>query len=193
MELINPTYTIHPHARELLFQHKRVVSRVYRDVLGLHEIDHIAITSLNKNYQLSFLSHTPALEYNLIQTGLWMHDASYHPSFLSQHKAQAWPSLYAPMHRKPLINLKQIKTNIRAGLSIPDARQTRLLMFSFGTCSKHPDAASRLLDKAPELLQIGYYCFHQLSYLFLSSKPHPEPPKLRVITSHLSHYQGSTS
>ena len=38
--------TLHPQARDLLFKYYRVIAKIFRDVLGLLEIDYMAIAQL---------------------------------------------------------------------------------------------------------------------------------------------------
>ena len=55
----------HPQFIETLFAHKAKVSSVFNDVLGIHEINHLAITRIDCQQQILAFSSTPAMEFNL--------------------------------------------------------------------------------------------------------------------------------
>src|SRR5688500_854358 len=99
----------HPHFLEILFAFKSKVSTVFRDVLGIHEIHHIALTRINKNNQLLTLSSTPAMEFNLFSSSLWRYDQSYHPKWFTLCTQSYWQNLYNQTRYDELYYLKQIK------------------------------------------------------------------------------------
>ncbi len=67
----------HPQYLDVLFAFKSKVSSVFRDVMGIHEIDHLAFTRINKNKQILTLSSTLALEFNLFSSLLWQYAKTY--------------------------------------------------------------------------------------------------------------------
>jgi len=167
MELTNPACTLNPHAKTILFQHKRAAYRVFSDVIGLHNIDHISLTTISPKHELTFLSYTPALEHNLITRDLWAYDLAYHPDFFKQRQCKLWSDLYHKDKYSELMQLKQQIPHFRAGLSTTLSYTNCTLLLSFATKSKHPEAGKQLLEVHPELMSMGRYCFQHISHLFM--------------------------
>ena len=167
---------IHLLAKECLFGNKRATSSVFRDVIGLYELDHVAIAAVNKKQEIIFLSHTPSMEYNLITSDLWRYDGSYLPSFYGEPDCVEWRALYDSSHFHELTHIKQVKTGFTEGISVSVKHEDIHLIFSFATKSKDASAEDTLYHQQKQLTQIGWYCFQRFtdilaSYLGVSSRP----------------------
>ncbi len=168
MDVINKYHcTPHLNAETLLFKHKRVALGVFRDVIGINEIDHISIACINMNDEVIFISHTPSIEYNLITSGLWVYDMAYHFDFYKNNNNQYWDQLYHHTKLAELTNIKQTTHQFSSGFSIPIKQDNCHLIYSFATKSKDAHSKSFFCDKQDELVKIGHYCFHKLATIFL--------------------------
>lgn len=58
--------TLHPKAKEFLFEHFVTIRKVFSDVLGQVETDYISIALIKQMGQIFFLSSKPSIEQNLI-------------------------------------------------------------------------------------------------------------------------------
>lgn len=160
--------SIHPLAEKLLFEHKRVVSRIFRDVIGLYQLAHFSITLINRQNEMVFLSYTPSIEYNLITSGLWSSDLSYHPNFYLNQAAKLWHELYLPHEYDGLLQIKQVQTGLSMGIAIPVQHEHFSLVYSCATASKDPNIAMELYQQQEALKDVGSYCFQKLSPLLTS-------------------------
>jgi hypothetical protein len=167
MESTKPTCTLNPDAHKLIFEHARASHTVFSDVIGLHDIDHISLTTISRQYELTCMSYRPIIEFNLMETGLWLFDGSYHPDFFKTRQYKLWTDLYDPNKYTELMQVKQHTKHMRAGLSTTVSYNNCILLLSFATQSKHPEAGQRLLEAHPDLVKIGRYCFQKISHLFL--------------------------
>lgn len=167
MESTKPACTLNPEAKRLIFEHARPAHHVFSDVIGLHDIDHLALTTISPQNELTILSYKPAVEFDLITTDLWHYDHSYHPDFFKTRQCKLWSDLYDPNKYAELIQVKQHSKHLRAGISTTLSYNNCILLLSFATQSKHPDAGQRLLEAHPDLIKMGRYCFQKISHLFL--------------------------
>ena len=166
MDAIQNTHcTPHPLAYRFLFEHKRETLRVFRDVVGYVNLDHISIAYINLDNDVIFLSHTPSLEYNLIHSGLWAYDLSYCAQFYHNHQSMYWEQLYDQGKYNKLLYLKQQRYHFTTGFSIPIQKGPISLIYSFATQSQSVDAMHLFLEKQPTLIELGDYCFNQLEKL----------------------------
>lgn len=155
---------VNPHSKllEMLFAHKRRVSCVFNDVLGLYEIHHISLAFVDKEKQLCLLSSSPSLEFNLFNQGIWKYDRCYQPAWFQQQNLGFWPSLYEKKHFDALYYLKQAKPKYPIGLSLAGAPGIYPTVFSFASSDKSHETREQFCHIQPALSQIGLYCTNLL-------------------------------
>lgn len=156
----------HPQFLEVLFAFKNQVSTVFRDVLGIHEIHHVALTRINKNKQLLTLSSTPAMEFNLFSSSLWRYDHTYHPKWYTSCTQDYWQNLYDHARYDELYYIKQIKHAFPVGLSLAAKIDDHFVIYSMASkksCSHTRELFSSQLE---DFYKIGQYCSNMLNPLF---------------------------
>ncbi len=167
MEYSPSTHQAHEALLELLFAHKKRVSAVFKDILGLHEIDYIAITHIDNHQQLSILSSTPALEYNLFTRHLWQYDATYKPEWFMQDKpATSWADLYEPERFDELYYLKQVKFRLPIGVSLSSTFENHRIIYSMASKKSCTYTQAQFADHSDNFRNIGLYCYRQLRDIF---------------------------
>ena len=71
------TTTPHPYFLDALFAYKNNVNNIFKNVLGLYDISHIAVSHIDENQKLLTFSSAPSLEFNLFTSDLWRFDKTY--------------------------------------------------------------------------------------------------------------------
>jgi len=158
MENNSENIKIHPYFIETLFGYKSKMFRVFRDVLGIHEINHISITRVNSQGQLLVLSSTPAMEFNLFTSNLWRFDNSYNSEWFYSCLQAEWRSLYAPERYDELYYLKQIKHQLPLGQSLAARQANNHYIYSIASKRESPDAQDIFHASRDNFYKIGQYC-----------------------------------
>lgn len=171
MEICLKNVTPHPQLPEILFAHRRKVSSVFRDIIGIHEINHIALTKVDKEQRLLILSSTPALEFNLFNSPLWRFDQSYCPDWFNLGTHAYWQALYATERYDELYYLKQIRLGYPIGMSLALRRGEEQYIFSFASHRSCQNTQELFSNKTDDLYKIGLYCTNQLRALFDHTSP----------------------
>lgn len=156
----------HPQLLEALFAFRSKVLSIFRDVLGIYEINHIAITQANENNQLLCFSSTPAMEYNLFNSKLWCYDRSYDTQWFTRCSQANWQSLYDIERYDELYYLKQIKHRYPLGYSLAAKIGNNFFIYSFAShraCNKTQEIFAHQHD---DFYKIGQYCTSMLYPLF---------------------------
>ncbi len=161
-----PPITLHPNALDLLFSHKETVSQVFKDVLGLHGIEHIALTHLLPTHELLALSSTPAMEFNLFSSPFWHFDKTYHPSWQATNTPARWEALYSKTHFDNLLYIKQIKPCLPLGLSFVTQTPKGPMVCSLASHSASAAQQGLFESHQPDFYKIGLYCAQKLMLLF---------------------------
>lgn len=156
----------HPQFLEFLFAFKRTVSAVFKDILGLYDIHHFAVTRINKFSEIITLSSTPAMEYNLFSSPLWHYDKSYNPQWANCCVQAHWQELYKPSRFDELYYLKQIKHNLPIGVSLATQRNEDRIIYSLASHKSCLHTLELFTTQQDEFNKIGHYCSSLLSSLF---------------------------
>lgn len=169
---------LHPHFLDTLFAYKGKVSSIFKDVLGLYEISHIAISHIDENSELLSLSSTPSLEFNLFNSNLWRFDRTYQTSWYSSCISSPWQSLYAPERYDELYYLKQIKHHYPLGLSLAVKLGDCHVIYSIATHKNCPYTHELFDNQHENFYKIGQYCNNLLWPLFNHDNRAPSPISL---------------
>jgi hypothetical protein len=167
MDIINSD-AIRPHRQllKLLFAFKNQVATVFKDVLGLHEINHIAITRISIEQEIIAFSSTPALEFNLFNGRLWRFDQTYHPDWFRLGLQTSWQQLYAPARYDELYYLKQIKHHYPIGYSLATQQDNGFYIYSLASKQSCPHTQELFANQYNDFCKIGLYCANQLRDFF---------------------------
>lgn len=161
----------HPKYLEVLFAYKSKISAVFHDVLGIHEIHHIALTRINKNNELITLSSTPAMEYNLFSSPLWRYDQTYDPRWYTLCTQASWQTLYNQTRYDELYYLKQIKHQYPIGISLAANVNEEPMIYSLASHESCEQTYELFSQQYDELYKIGLYCLNQLQAIFDDCTP----------------------
>ena len=158
----------HPQLMEALFAFRSKVSSVFRDVLGLHEISHIAITQISAKHEILTFSSTAAMEFNLFTSNLWRFDRTFDPSWISSCTQTDWQSLYNPARYDELYYLKQIKHQYPIGYSLAAKLEGTSFIYSLASTRSCEHTRELFANQYDDFYKIGQYCANMLNPLFMN-------------------------
>ena len=153
--------TLHSKFLELLFTHQKTVNQVFKDVLGLHDINHIALSYVTTDQKMMSLSSTPSLEFNLFSSDLWPFDRTYQSDWYELCTVSPWQTLYTPTHYQALYDLKQQKHGYFIGLSFAEKLEDGHMIYSIASLNDTPETRDLFATQQDNFYRIGKYC-HQL-------------------------------
>lgn len=166
MENSRKDLVLHSQLLEILFAFKSKVSNVFRDVLGIHEIHHIALTRINKHNELLTLSSTPAMEFNLFNSFLWKYDLTYNPKWFKLCAQDYWQTLYNKKRYDELYYLKQIKHGFPIGLSLAAKMNDHYVIYSIASHKSCSYTRELFSTHQEDFYKIGLYCSNMLNPFF---------------------------
>ena len=158
--------TPHPSFLEILFAHKSKVSSIFRDVLGIKELNHIAISCVNAQKKLLTFSSTPALEYNLFSSNLWCFDNTYCPDWYERCTQSFWQPLYVKKRYDELYYMKQVKHHYPLGISMAASWQDHYFIYSLASQKSCVTTQKHFSEPFDDFYKIGQYCSNSLLTLF---------------------------
>lgn len=193
MDVNTLAISLHPHAKDFLFQHYRTLTKIFSNVLGLLEIDYLSISLITPKHELLFLSSKPSIEANLIEHNLWQLDPCYQEIFYNQDKIQWWEELYCDQR---LRYFKQTVNKFTMGLSIPAKFNEFHVVYSFGLKSSNEIIKKRIQNNIDKLNSIGKFCLQSI----LDTIPLPDRqriysvnrPQLKLVINNKVNYENNT-
>jgi hypothetical protein len=188
MDVCCKTITLHPQAHDILFRHFRTLIRIFNDVLGLLEIDYMAIAVLNSQNELLFLSSRPSIECNLVEQNLWPFDGSFQYDFFIQSQARLWEDLYPDEWRKPLHHYKQASQRFSMGISVPAIFENYRVVYSFALKSNDTTIKNKIINNIETLSNMGKFCLQKiLKVIPLPDRQENKPLLKLVINNEVKH------
>lgn len=161
--------TPHPSLVDLLFAYKSRISPIFKDVLGIHDLSHIAVARISENQEIQIFSSTPAMEFNLFTSNLWKFDNTYNPSWFELCAQSSWENLYHPAHYDELYYSKQMKHHFSAGLSFCVAEDNIHYIYSIASSMPASPGKEFYINKMDDFYKIGQYCKNLLTPWFIGA------------------------
>ena len=162
----------HPKLLDTLFGFKAKTMDIFNDVLGLHQISHIAVTQIDKDRKILVFSSTPAMEYNVFNNALWPFDKTYNPDWFTKTIFTNWEALYQTTHFDVLYYERQIKHHLSLGFSLAIQEEDRYYVYSIAFSKDNPPDPELLVGKVDDFKKIGLYCKNLLQpYYDAAARP----------------------
>jgi len=166
MTRTHQTITPHAYFLDALFAYKSKVNHIFKNILGLYHIHHIAISHINEQHELLTFSSTPSLEFNLFNSDLWQFDNTYHSSWYESCSLSPWQLLYTPERYDDLFFSKQIKFDYPLGLSLALKMETGHIVCSLASHQDTPETCALFASHYQSFYKISQYCSQLLLPLF---------------------------
>lgn len=180
MDIINKDVTPHPQLLDVLFAHKSQVKPLFAEMLRRYEIDHIAVTHINLNQEILTFSSTPAIEFNLFNSGLWRLDNTYNPAWFEKRVTATWQSLYHPERYDELYYLKQLKPHYPIGYSFATKADGGPVIYSIASRKTAMD----MQDITNARYEIFYGIQQRCAQLLLPLLTHYKPSSEKITIKH---------
>jgi hypothetical protein len=187
---------IHPLAQDFLFKHYRAMRKIFRNVLGLFEIDYLCIALITPQHELLFMSSEPSIEFNLIEHNLWSLDPSLQKAFFQSGKMQFWGELYSREADDQLCFYKQKMHRFHIGLSIPSVFDKYRIIYTFAAKSDDLNIRNNLKDNTENLLSMGQFCLktilNEIALPGVSAQTVNNNKDLTFVLNNQVHYEQTT-
>lgn len=192
MDVTAVEVSLHPKAKEFLFEHYATLRRIFPNVLGQLETDYISIALINQISQIFFLSSKPSIEQNLIEKELWQYDEIYQPNFIYQDQPRLWTELTRFKDINLVKQYKQKNHGLLMGISIPTVYTHYRAIFSFGFKKVNPLILNKTPSQCEKLLAMGKYCIREIGDIIPfpdEKKNFPSKPTLELIINNQVIYE----
>lgn len=149
------TVSLHSHASDILFEHRRQVSSIFLQIKGHYEIAYFGLNIINPANELVAFSSLPHIEYNLIQQDIWRDDPYFSSKNFNKNTLYCWDEINNEQIRK----IKLDSNNFKAGMTISREIDGFNFLYSYATKSNQKELKEYYNSQIFGLIDIGdYFC-----------------------------------
>lgn len=158
--------TIHPHPDilEILFRHRKEISDIVSNVLGLHSIDYISVEMVDPDGKWVSFTSNPSMLYNLMEQNLWFYEQWTHLTEFKRSNVEYWESNFHTAKITELIQLKQKNYGYTQGFLYKKWIHSFFVVYSFAT--KSPSVNFHLILE--DLVKMGDFCLIRFQEIYNS-------------------------
>jgi hypothetical protein len=164
MEMIrlprHKTPILHENVATLSYQNHYKLGKMYKEIIGIDNVDHFSINVVDSNEKMSILSYNPQIAYDIFKDGSYLYNGSISPSYYNNFDYYTWDETYDPQYSIELINTMERKNGINKGVVIIKRIQGLTLLYSFATKGNGLDFEEQVRDQRENFYEMGNHCFN---------------------------------
>lgn len=179
---------LHKDALLMSFENSWKIKKVYDEIIGINDVDHFSINVVDPTNQMSIISYSPSIVYNIFKDGTYIYNGSISPTYYKNLDFYAWDQCYDRRFYNETKRSLQIKNGIDTGVVIVHREFDFNIIFSFATKTKNSDLIFDISENNQKFMKMGFHCLNQIkdiySKYYTSEKFHliKEPSFIKTIS-----------
>lgn len=152
---------LHKDVLTISYKHRFEIRKVFREVLGIHDIDHFSLDLVNPQGEMVFLSANPSHGYEICARGYGIFYGATSPEYYENYEFYWWKDV---KHRAFSHEINHIhdKHGFRHGFMLVRQWNDFYLIYSFATRSEDPHFPSLIINKLNELFGLGDFIYNEM-------------------------------
>lgn len=144
------------------FENCYKLGKIYKEVVGIRNIDHFCLNVVDDKGKLSIFSYNPQIAYNIFRDGSYLYNGSLSSTYYENKNLYSWDETYDPYYSTYLKNTMERKNGISKGIVLTTKQDNRTLLFSFATKKNAHDFVSDITEYKEFYMKIGFNCYEQI-------------------------------
>lgn len=157
---------LHRDVLLMSFENQWQIRQIYQEIIGLEGIDHFSINIVDPQGEMSIISYSPAIIYNIFRDGSYLYNGSISPTYYENLNFYTWDQCYDRRFYTQVKDSLQTKNNIETGLVFVHKEKGFHLLFSFATKAKSGYMLEKAISCNQEFLRIGFHCFDKIKPIY---------------------------
>lgn len=167
-------------ALETSFRYRLKIQKVFKEILGLHEIDHFSLDLVTPDEKMIFFSGTPSHAYEICNRGYGEYDGIISPENYHNYEFYWWANASHKKYRKQIENIRSGLFGLRNGFMLVRNIDDFYLVYSFATKSKNPLFQTNIINTLNDLLKIGDWVYEEMRSDYQNYTGVYIPPKIGI-------------
>lgn len=170
---------LHKDILNISFRHKYQISKIFKNILGLCNIDHFSLDLVNPEGEMIFFSGTPSHGYEICKRGYGQYDGIISPENYENYEFYWWENTYHKKFANKIIEIREGMLGLRNGFMLVRKWNNFYLIYSFATKSRDLQFQSMIVNNINKLLEMGDFCYMEMREAYSDYSGNYDPPIIK--------------
>ncbi|MFT3741396.1 MAG: hypothetical protein QM752_01745 [Gammaproteobacteria bacterium] len=157
---------LHKNVSTLSFVHRYQICAVFKQILGIHDIEHFSLDLVRPDEEMLFLSGTPSHGYEICKRGYAQYDGIISPEYYQKHEFYWWKNACHKKYADKIAEIREGVLNLKYGFMLVRKWNDFYLIYSFATKRHNLDFQSKVVNNINELLRMGDFAYMELRNIY---------------------------
>ena len=153
---------LHQDVLQISYKHRYEIKKVFKEILGLYNIDHFALDLVRPDGEMIFLSATPSHGYEICKRGWGKFDGIIAPEYYENYEFYWWKDARHKDYAKEINYIRHVKHQFTHGFMLVRKLDDFYFVYSFATKNSDPYFPSLIVNKLNELFGVGDYIYNEM-------------------------------
>jgi hypothetical protein len=173
---------LHKDALLMSFQNQWQIRQVYKEIIGLNDVDHFSINIVPPSGEMSIISYNPSIVYKIFKDGTYLYNGTISPTYYENLDFYTWDQCYDRRFYSRVKFSLQVQNGIDMGVNLIHREFGFNILFSFASKREHSDLFINAVENNKKFFEMGFHCldlirgiysqYHEGNEMFLIKKPH---------------------
>ena len=157
---------LHKDALLMSFENQWRIRKIYTEIIGLNEIDHLSINIVDPNGEMSIISYNPSIVYKIFKDGTYLYNGTISPTYYENLDFYTWDQCFDKRFYNEVKNSLQIKNGIDTGIAMIHREFNFHILFSFASKRKNGDMLADAIENNQQFLKMGFHCLESIKDIY---------------------------
>lgn len=166
----------HKEVLNISFRHKYQIKKVFKNILGLYNIDHFSLDLVMPSGEMVFFSGTPSHCYEICRRGYGQYDGIISPDNYENYEFYWWENTYHEKFSDKITQIREGVLGLKNGFMMVRKWNDFYFIYSFATKHRDLKFQSMIVNNINKLLEIGDFCYTEIRQIYAEYTGDLEPP-----------------
>ena len=142
------------------FENQWQIRRAYKEIIGLNSVDHFSINIVSPKGEMSIISYTPSIIYQIFQDGTYLYNGSISPTYYESLDFYTWDQCYDKRFYYEVKTSLQTKNGIDTGIVMVHRAFGFNILFSSASKQNNSELFKNVAENSKEFLKMGFHCLN---------------------------------
>ncbi len=169
---------LHKDILTISFKHRYQIRSVFKEILGLCDIQHFSLDLVTPSSEMLFFSSTPSHGYEICKRGYGQYDGIISPGYYENFEFYWWENTSHKAFSDKIAAIREGILGLRHGFMLVRKWNDFHLIYSFATKSKDHHFQSMVLNNVNELLKMGDFAYMEMREAYAGYCGEYTPPSI---------------
>ncbi len=157
---------LHKDALLMSFENQWHIQKIYKEIIGLNNVDHFSINIVPPNGEMSIISYSPSIIYKIFNDGSYLYNGSISPTYYEALNFYTWDQCYDKRFYSKIKLSLQTQNGIDTGIVMVHREVGFNILFSFAAKNKKNHLLEQAVENNTEFLKMGFHCLEQIKGIY---------------------------